>query len=104
LKQKRIKRCFSFSFLAELTTHHIIPLSRRKKFQTTKIKKVPRLLHSAWHLLFQNLTPDEVKELIKKKTKDEIANSPEKKFAWMILFGYFHHDIPIEEIINKYWS
>ena len=42
-----------------LSDHHILPKSRGGQ-KERNIKRVPEKKHQAYHLLFANLTPDEV--------------------------------------------
>lgn len=59
----------------ELTTHHILPTSRKGKNTEANIKRVPDKQHAAYHSLFANLTPDEVIEYLK-----QIWFNPNNKF------------------------
>jgi len=48
----------------EIEEHHITPKSRRGK-RINNIKKVPSNFHSAYHTVFENLTPDEAVQYLK---------------------------------------
>lgn len=95
----------SFQYLGQLTDHHFWPISRGGNRGKDNVGQVPRLRHNAWHLLFQNLTPEEIIEIIKTKTKNEITeNKRSRLMAWEIVFGYW--ETTLEErikIIEKYW-
>lgn len=54
----RIKVTFTGSELWE--EHHIWPTSRKGADSKTNKKRVPSLLHFAWHILFNNKTPNEI--------------------------------------------
>ena len=95
----------SFQYLGQLTDHHFRPTSRGGNRNKNNIGQVPRLRHNAWHLLFQNLTPEEITEIVKTKTKKEITEDKRNRIiAWEIIFGYW--ETTVEErirIIEKYW-
>ena len=46
------------------TIHHITPKSRLRKGQKEQTVQLPKLFHSAWHLLFDNLYGQEIIEFI----------------------------------------
>lgn len=84
--------------------HHVYPTSR------FKIKKDP-VLHTAWHDVFQNRTPEEAIETVNEwianpeKFKGEIKYDSRKLNAWGLLFG--DSAIPsrkVTEIIERNWT
>lgn len=95
----------SFSYLCRGTTHHLKPTSRGGTNNKRNKMEVPLLRHNAWHLLFQNLTPEEIKELIKNKSREEITeNKKNRQLAWEIIFGYWETSLEEKiKIIEKYW-
>lgn len=95
----------SFTYLGQPTTHHNKPRSRGGTNNKENTIKIPWLRHNAWHLLFANKTPEEITELIKTKTKEEITeNKRSRVLAWEIIFGYW--ETTVEErikIIKNFW-
>jgi len=96
----------TFGYLGQLTEHHIIPVSRGGNDSEKNKILVPRLRHNAWHLLFANLTPGEIIEMIKSKTKEEITEGKKSRnLAWEIVFGYWETTVEQRiEIIKKFWT
>lgn len=84
--------------------HHIYPTSR------FKVRKDP-LLHTAWHDVFQNQTPEDAMEIVEKWIADpqefekEITGYPRRLSAWKMLFGDFaapSHEVI--KMIEKNWT
>jgi len=83
--------------------HHVYPTSR------FKIKKDP-VLHTAWHDVFQNRTPEEAIEKVKEWIGDReefraITGNARKFNAWKMLFG--DSAVPSDDvikIIEKDWT
>jgi hypothetical protein len=84
--------------------HHVYPVSR------FKMKKDP-VLHTAWHDVFQNKTPEDAIEKVEKwianpeKFDEEIACNAGRINAWKMVFG--DSAIPSSEvikIIEKEWT
>ena len=95
-KQQQFKR--------HTTKHHVYPTSR------FVLKKNP-VLHTAWHDVFQNKTPEEAIETVNEwitnpeEFEKEIAGEPRKISAWKKLFG--ESNIPSKEameIIERDWT
>jgi len=59
----------------EIEDHHILAKSRKGK-RLNNIKKVPSNFHSAYHTVFENLTPDEAFQYLQ-----EIWFDPHTKFV-----------------------
>ncbi len=79
------------------TRHHILPKSRGGKNNRENIIKVERKLHSLYHMLFDNKTPNEILgcldslpqerpekfyALFQDKTTDEIINELKKNWGF----------------------
>jgi hypothetical protein len=96
----------TFSYLGQLTIHHLVPTSRGGGNNQENKKLIPRLRHDAWHLLFKNLKPEEVIEVVKEKTKEEITEGKKSRIlAWEIVFGYWETTTQQRiEIIKKFWT
>ena len=84
--------------------HHVYPTSR------FKIKKGPAL-HTAWHDVFENLTPEEAMgkaagwAIDPEKFRENITANSRKMNAWTMLFGGIN--IPLKdvlEIIKNDWT
>lgn len=94
-----------FTYFCQPTTHHLIPTSRGGTNDEKNRKQIPRLRHEAWHLLFKNLKPEEVIEIIKSKSMEEITDKRKSRIlAWEIIFGYW--ETTVEEkikIIKNFW-
>lgn len=83
-----------------MARHHMVPSSRGGSDEDWNIKDVRRSLHSAWHLLFGNLTPNEVLMLVQSGVKLE---TPARKNAWTTLFGKMSNGEVLYHIIEE-WS
>ncbi|MGC9049047.1 MAG: hypothetical protein ACP5IX_02430 [Patescibacteria group bacterium] len=94
-----------FTYLSQTSNHHFIPTSRKGTNDQKNRKQIPFLRHNAWHLLFKNLKPEEVIELIKTKSKEEIIERKRNRnLAWEIIFGYWETTQEQKiEIIKNYW-
>lgn len=82
--------------------HHVYPTSR------FKLKKDPRK-HNAWHQLFENKTPEEAIEKVKKwTTKSGMLNKDAlmgyRLKAWKMLFGQETSPEEAIQIIEKDWT
>ena len=42
-----------------MTAHHLLPTSRGGTKRAENVKIVPAHVHEAWHLIFENRTPEE---------------------------------------------
>lgn len=54
----------------QLTTHHRKPRSQGGKSEPRNLSQIPGNRHAAWHLLFQNWTPDKIAAEINAKYLD----------------------------------
>jgi len=96
LKKKRKKQQVK-QFKRHTNWHHVYPTSR------FKLKKDP-VLHTAWHDVFQNNTPEEAIERVEEwianpeKFKEEITENERKLNAWELLF--VNLDSPSDETIG----
>ena len=50
--------------LGKLTKHHLRPRSLKGECTESNISYVPEKLHQAWHLLFSNLPPERISQII----------------------------------------
>lgn len=73
----------------KLTRHHIVPKSRNWSNEPQNILKIKRNMHTAFHMLFENDTPDE--QLIR------LLSLNSKVLRW----EYKHQ---IKEIIENWWN
>lgn len=73
--------------------HHCIPQSRRGPDIMANIRWKPHKEHTAWHILFANMTPKEVIQLIKKNPLEQILHLngsnrhyENRQWAWNMIF------------------
>lgn len=89
-------------FKRHTNKHHVYPTSR------FTLKKDPAL-HTAWHDVFENLTPEEAIEKVEvwmmeySKFKKEILDNERKLNAWKMLFGEAKF-YEVLRIIQKDWT
>lgn len=83
--------------------HHVYPTSRF-------VLKKNSVLHTAWHDVFRNSTPEEAIKIVQRwrltpeKFKEEILNSERRISAWKMLFGDSAEFDEIIIIIQKDWT
>lgn len=100
-----------FSLQLEFYTdvHHLIPRSRCKEigiepnFRGNKIN-LPRVVHVAWHDVFENLMPEEVLHLICVKGFRPKARDKNQVAAWKTIFGNAKTTPELARIIVVQWS
>lgn len=96
-RQRRDKKDRRQQFKRHTNWHHVYPTSR------FKVRKNP-VLHTAWHDVFQNMTPEEAIETVNKwmidpeKFEEEIAGDARRLNAWKMLFG--ESAVPSDEVIE----
>jgi len=80
MKQKRQSiQEHKFEYRAGWTdSHHLQPRSRRGQSIGSNLLKLDGYKHSAWHLLFGNLTLHEIIELLQRL--ERIKNSQKRRF------------------------
>ena len=85
-KKLRLKNEKNLQFKKHTNKHHIYPTSR------FILKKNP-VLHTAWHDVFEDSTPEEAVEKVEewmtdsKKFKEEVMENERKTKAWEMLFS-----------------
>lgn len=89
-------------FKRHTNKHHVYPTSR------FILKKNP-VMHTAWHDVFENSTPEEAIEKVKwwqsapKEFKKDILDNKRRLRAWKMLFGKTElNKVPL--IIQKDWT
>lgn len=99
---KKSKNPFYQKFKKHTNKHHIYPTSR------FIVKKDP-VLHTAWHDVFQNSTPEEAMEEVERwitspeELEQKIFGNRKKLEAWKMLFGEAGLD-EVLQIIQKDWT
>ena len=89
-------------FKKHTNKHHIYPTSR------FTVKKDP-ILHTAWHDVFKNFTPEEAIEKVKswivapEELEQKIFGIKKKQKAWEMLFGKAELS-DVLQIIQKDWT
>ena len=73
----------------QIDRHHILPSSRGGSGKAFNRIRVQKKRHKAYHIIFENLTPDEVMELIFKIYNHRLFEKLPKRqrLAWILLFG-----------------
>lgn len=89
-------------FKTHKNKHHVYPTSRF-------ILKKNSILHTAWHDIFENSTPEEAMEKVErwksapKEFQEEILTDERKLNAWKMLFGEAELN-KVLAIIKKDWT
>ena len=86
---------------ASMTRHHVLPISHGGTNVSTNILYKPEREHRAYHVLFENKTPEEIIELL--ISGNFQLHSTSQWEAWRILFD---HMGPVEAagIIKEEWT
>jgi len=76
----------------KMTLHHLIPRSRGGDSSKKNLKKVPGVIHDAWHTLFLNWLPEEIFSQIL-VMPEVLYNTSHKQLAWEKVFHYSYEDV-----------